>query len=104
MSSPEANIMRQQGLQQTTEEPLLLSLLHRYMTHGDPVSSPRIAAKAKSSIAAKPGGEKLQELVALAHIQFDSRLKKEQHYGCPAFLPGCTYTKLQQATNNDWHS
>lgn len=61
--------MRKQGLQHTTEEPLLLSLLHRYMAHGDPMLSPRIAAKAKSSIAAKPGGEKLHELVfALAHM------------------------------------
>lgn len=63
MSSPEATVMRKQGLQHTTEEPLLLSLLHRYMAHGDPVLSPRIAAKAKSSIAAKPGGEMLQKVV-----------------------------------------
>jgi len=61
--NPEAVVTRKQGLQHTTEEPLLLSLLHRYMAHGDPMLSPRIAAKAKSSIAAKPGGEKLQELL-----------------------------------------
>lgn len=63
LSGPEAVVMRKQGLQHTTEEPLLLSLLHRCMAHGDPMLSPRIAAKAKSSIAAKPGGEKLQELM-----------------------------------------
>ncbi len=71
--------MRKQGLQHTTEEPLLLSLLHRYMAHGDPTLSPRIAAKAKSSIAAKPGGEKLQDLVLRLPYTI-SRVKKEQHY------------------------
>jgi len=94
LSSPEAVVMRKQGLQHTTEEPLLLSLLHRYIAHGDPMLSPRIAAKAKSSIAAKPGGEEPARVgFALAHKEFDSCLNREQHYSCPAFLPGCTYTK-----------
>ncbi len=49
--------MHRQGLEHSAEEPLLLTILHRHMTDADPTMSPRIAAKAKSSIAAKPGGE-----------------------------------------------
>lgn len=40
---------------------MLLTVLHRYLSSGDAMASPRIAAKAKSSIAAKPGGESSAE-------------------------------------------
>lgn len=50
-----------QGLEQLSEEPVLLTVLHRYLSSGDATASPRIAAKAKSSIAAKPGGGLLVE-------------------------------------------
>ena len=52
-------IMQLQGIEQLSEEPVLLTVLHRYLFSGDATASPRIAAKAKSSIAAKPGGELL---------------------------------------------
>ena len=47
-----------QGVDQLSEEPVLLTVLHRYMSSGDAAASPRIAAKAKSSISAKPGGDR----------------------------------------------
>lgn len=82
-------LCQQLGLQQTTEEPLLLSLLHRYMTHGDPVSSPRIAAKAKSSIAAKPGGHTVN--ISAPAVQAPLRqapdVIKAAHYPTPPSVP-----------------
>ena len=54
-------VVQSQGLEHLSEEPVLLTVLHRYLSSGDAMASPRIAAKAKSSIAAKPGGELLAE-------------------------------------------
>lgn len=50
-------IVQLQGVDQLVEEPVLLTVLHRFMSNGGAIASPRIAAKAKSSISAKPGGE-----------------------------------------------
>ena len=54
-------VVQSQGIEHLSEEPVLLTVLHRYLSSGDAMASPRIAAKAKSSIAAKPGGELLAE-------------------------------------------
>lgn len=51
------------------DEPLLLSVLRAYMTHADP----KLSAKGKSTITAKPGGMQKQ-LVILPHICYMSLL------------------------------
>ncbi|KAL0047835.1 hypothetical protein WJX82_001140 [Trebouxia sp. C0006] len=82
-------LSQQLGLQHTTEEPLLLSLLHRYMAHGDPMLSPRIAAKAKSSIAAKPGGHtvNISAPAAQAPPRQAADVIKAAHYPTPPSVP-----------------
>lgn len=56
MSTTKCLACRAQGLENITDEPLLLSVLRTYMAHPDAAASPTIAAKSKSSITAKPGG------------------------------------------------
>ncbi|DBA75671.1 TPA: FGFR1 oncoprotein partner [Trebouxia sp. C0005] len=82
-------LCQQLGLQHTTEEPLLLSLLHRYMAHGDPMLSPRIAAKAKSSIAAKPGGHtvNISAPAPQAPLRQAADVIKAAHYPTPPLVP-----------------
>ncbi|DBA93965.1 hypothetical protein WJX77_012118 [Trebouxia sp. C0004] len=82
-------LCQQLGLQHSTEEPLLLSLLHRYMAHSDSMLSPRIAAKAKSSIAAKPGGHtvNISAPAVQAPLRQAADVIKAAHYPTPPSVP-----------------
>ncbi|KAL3151433.1 FGFR1 oncoprotein partner [Trebouxia sp. C0009 RCD-2024] len=82
-------LCHQTGIDQLVEEPVLLTVLHRFMSNGAATSSPRIAAKAKSSISAKPGGHTVN--ISAAAMQNPSMptqdVMKATHYPMPASVP-----------------
>ena len=76
------------------DEPLLLSVLRAYMTHADP----KLSAKGKSSITAKPGGMQKRLVILLDSCYMSETccdicsLPHAWLFSPDQFLPACSFT------------
>lgn len=95
-------LCQQLGVDELVEEPVLLAVLHRCMSNGDVAASPRIAAKTKSSISAKPGGHtvNISASAMQSPLKQTADIMKVTHYPTPPSVPAAAAAAMHVSTQH----